>query len=98
MTNHNIPYKIEEITENSIYYTAENTDYNIFVWGASPEEARIEANECFDFFLHHYIKTDDNNLTKEAIELKQKYIDYYINSEFDGTYRKLDIELKLDEE
>ena len=80
MTNHNIHFTIQEErnTENEVmYYTAENTDYNIFVFGATIEEARIEANFCFDFTLHHYLNTKDQDLTKEAIKLKKKYIQYY---------------------
>ncbi len=37
----------------------------------------MEPNTCFDFFLHHYLNTKDQDLTDEAYKLKQKYIQYY---------------------
>ena len=76
--NHNIKFNITKLKNNTnLGYYAHSKYYNIFTYGDSIETALQEANECFDFFLHHYIKTKDQDLTKEAIKLKQKYIQYY---------------------
>ena len=60
-----------EIDEANTLITT-NTEFDILAWGDTFEEAEVAFNFCFYALYHNFCLEIDENLSEEAIELKNE--------------------------
>ena len=69
------PIQVKVTYEDELFYV-ESSELDIYVDGASEEEAFINFYDFFITDFENWVNSNDAELTDDAMEMKKKYLEY----------------------